>query len=175
MKARQEPAWKITMATKPKEIGDQGTCFVAPLINSQFAIGVFARRSPPRRGKANILLSYFFGPYFEEPNKEANAYGLRAVDAATILMCSALYLHSGRWKVLGYIEPWHSDEWPMIDFHRYDHIEKVDYRVVYADDDPNREIAEFPNEGKGLPVSSLAGSGAVEKILSELFQLRVVN
>lgn len=149
----------------------EGTCFVVPLSESRSAVGVVARRSPSR-GRPWILLCYFFGPYAPPAPVTLDGLHLSAKNATSVFKCSALYLHEGKWPILGQLKPWIREKWPMIAFSRYDHIKKKTFMVIYHEDDPNHVVIEYPDQGYGLPTDSMAGSAAAEIRLAQLFDQR---
>src|SRR4051794_4237602 len=90
----------------------EGAIFSVPLDDGRYALGVAARRSP-RTGKPLIIVGYFFGPYAVQW-ADSTRSGIRRADSArAILRCGLLNLHNGIWTIVGQIDPWHRDNWPL--------------------------------------------------------------
>jgi hypothetical protein len=144
----------------------EGDVFALPLRSGGFAVGVVARS--PRQGK--VLLGYFFPGKFPSVPKLSDLAGLSPEKAIKVIKFGDLSLFTGEWPILGHLEKWDRDDWPMPTFIRRDPIGKRTCLVRYADDDPNRQIAEEPCnfETTGYEQDSLFGAGAVEILLTRL-------
>jgi len=151
------------MASRPKI--PEGLWFAVPLRDSGFGIGVVARAN---RG---VLLGYFFGPRRKEPPALVDLSTLQADDAIWVSKFGYLGLRDGDWPVIGALENWKRDAWPMPVFARHEEVTGRWLQVVYDDTDPNKFVREIPvSEGaaKGSPEDGLAGPGFVEIHLAGL-------
>jgi hypothetical protein len=97
---------------------------------------------------------------------------LKAENAVMRLRCSALYLHDGRWQILGNIKDWAKKDWPLPVFYRNDLLQGT---VLVRYDDNLEEIDESPYSGGDVPLTdkqSIAGSLAVEIMLRQKLNIR---
>lgn len=144
----------------------EGDCFVVPLRDGRSAVGVVARID----GKGGAI-GYFFGPACAKiPSAEA-LVRLAPKDAVLVANFGDLGLLRGRWKVVGQIEPWQRDEWPLPLFVRRDVINGTPRKVVYREPDFHAEVELLPcseEEAKRLPEDGVMGSGFVEIRLTKL-------
>jgi hypothetical protein len=137
----------------------EGDWFQVPLRNGGVGVGLVARSGP--RGK--VLLGYFFGPRREEGPELSQLAGLRPEDAALVARFGDLGLIRGEWPILGRLDSWDRGHWPAPKFARTEEVSGRVWEVEYADDDPNRVVAERPlAEPGGRPRDQLFGAGAVE-------------
>jgi immunity protein 26 of polymorphic toxin system len=161
---RREPTSKVRHTKLPYKVGDW---FVAPLRgNRRYAVGRIARVAP--RGK--IILCYFFGPPVSRVPKAAELEGRSPKDAVLVARCGDLALINGEWIIVG-SSSLMLDEWGMPKFRRTESISGTNFIVMYAENDPSREVDErkvSPTFVAGLPANDLFGCGAVEIRLSKL-------
>jgi len=142
----------------------EGDVFAVPLGSGGFSLGVVARS--PRQGK--VLLGYFFGEKF--PSVPSDLPTLLPENALKVVKFGDLSLMTGEWPVVGHLQNWDRDHWPMPKFIRQDPLRKRAQLVSYADDDPNQLIAKEPCniEAAGYERDSLLGAGSVELLLTRL-------
>jgi hypothetical protein len=115
------------------------------------------------------LLGYFFGPKYARLPTLADAAGLSPDRAAFVAKFGDLALKRGTWTVLGTLNSWDRQAWPIPVFVRYEELSGRTFRVVYADDNPNRVIREeLVAAGDSVigPPDALLGAGYVEKVLT---------
>src|SRR5262245_45272609 len=110
---------------------EEGALFSVPLNDSRYALGLVARRAP-LKGKTWIVFGYFFGPYMSAPNVVGR---FSRELAKCVLMCGALNLHHGKWRVVGELNPWNRGDWPLTDFYRYEPHTRKFFRVRYDEHD----------------------------------------
>lgn len=144
----------------------EGDVFALPLRDGGFSVGVVARS--PKKGK--VLLGYFFREKFSSVPALSNLPILLPENAIKVVKFGDLSLMTGEWPVVGHLENWDRDDWPMPKFIRRDPLGKRARLVSYADDDPNQEIAEEPCsfEATGYEADTLWGAGFAEIMLTKL-------
>lgn len=145
----------------------EGSWFAVPLNNGGYAAGLVARMSP--QGK--IMLAYLFGPKRATIPTLADVQGLTAADAAKAIRTGDMALANGRWPVLGDVENFNRNDWPVPVFIRRSDSLKRAWQATYADDPakPEREIS-VPYETGGLESDSLFGYGSTELLLTKLLE-----
>ncbi len=107
--------------------------------------------------------------YERVPEIEAVKRFTRA-DALRVVRFGDLGLIRASWPVIGRSESWTSVEWPLPAFARRD-VSGRCYRVEYDPHElrqPCREVEVEADECNRLPRDALSGSGAVERVLTEL-------
>jgi hypothetical protein len=143
-----------------------GDWFAVPLRDDVgFALGVVARHD--HRGG---VIGYFFGERFEELPLLESVGSLRAQDAVRVMRFGDLGLVKGQWPILGRLDGWSAEEWPMVAFGRRELTGRA-FRVVYSPDDLRGPMAEeliSDDECDRLPRDALSGAGAVERVLTAL-------
>jgi hypothetical protein len=144
----------------------EGDIFAVPLRDGGYSVGVVARS--PKKGK--VLLGYFFRARFPSVPKPSDLPVLLPENAIKVAKFGDLSLMTGEWPVLGHLENWDRDDWPMPKFIRRDPLGKRARLVSYADNDPNQEIAEEPCsfEATGYEADTLWGAGFAEILLTKL-------
>lgn len=144
----------------------EGDCFVVPLRDGRKAVGVVARMN----GKGGAI-GYFFGPaYAQIPATDVLAR-LAPKDAVLVANFGDLGLLRGQWKVVGWIEPWQREDWPLPVFVRRDAVTGTPRKAVYREPNLNIEVELLPcseEEAKRLPKDGIMGSGFVEIRLTKL-------
>jgi hypothetical protein len=150
----------------------EGDVFAVPLRNGGFSLGVVARS--PGRGK--VLLGYFFGEKFPSPPRPSDLPPLLPENALKAVKFGDLSLMTGEWPVVGHLQNWDRDNWPMPKFIRRAPFTSARL-VSYADDDPSKEVAEEPcnSDAEGYEEDGLMGAGFVELLLTELLGAAPVN
>jgi len=144
----------------------EGLWFAVPLRDSGFAVGVVARANPN-----GVLLGYFFGPRRVEPPTLDQVSGLTTDQALWVSKFGYLGLRNGLWPVLGRLDNWRREDWPMPEFVRYEELTGRSFRVIYDDLDPNkivREVQVAPGAAEQGPHDGSAGAGFVEIRLTNL-------
>jgi hypothetical protein len=141
--------------------------FTVPLSRGRHAIGLIARCPPGKK----VLYGYFFDPYLPGMPSSSNLDLLRAPSAVLVKFFSDMKLLSGAWPIAGVLVRWRRSDWPVRQFVRKDLISGELFKVTYADDGSNREIAARPcgvEESIGLHDDGVAGASALEAILDRL-------
>ena len=145
----------------------EGTLFGVPLRRGGYGVGVVARTSP--QGK--ILLAYLFGPAWKRIPSVDEVKNLRPQDALRVARVGDLSLIDKTWPIIGQVQSWRREEWPMPPFVRYEELTGRSFRVVYDDDDPDKVLREElvpPGTAEQGPKDGLMGAGFVEKVLTSL-------
>jgi hypothetical protein len=141
------------------------------LPNAGYALGVVARI-----GKKGSLIGYFFGPARPGiPSLESVGSQLVPQLAAMVGIVGDLALVRGSWPILGKLEPWSPNSWPIPEFVRRDAVSGKPSRVVYEEPDFFTELSRAPcseEEALGLAPDGLMGSGFVEAKLGKLLLSR---
>ncbi len=145
----------------------EGDWFAVPLSEGGYALGVVARMN--NRGG---LLAYFFGPRYDSVPTIEEARGKAPEDAVAITMVGDLGLLYGTWKVIGRIEPWGRDRWPLPVFGRYDEVFGLAWRIHYAEDLLHELCEERTTveDARSLPEDGLWGYAYAEIRLSRLLR-----
>jgi hypothetical protein len=146
--------------TSAELIYREGDWFGVPLPSGGYAVGLVARGN----AKKGVLFGYFFGPkrYAIPEVNDIRQYLVR--DAVFIGKFSDLHLVNRLWPLIGRIEGWARENWPMPHFARIDKEQGVAWEEVYSEDDPNIFLGErqcLPDDVKNLPSSGLMGADAV--------------
>jgi hypothetical protein len=144
----------------------EGDWFAVPLRGGGFGVGLAARAQPKQHG---VVLGYFFGPVFAEPPSITELVGLTAATATLVQKFGDLRLIDGTWPVIGRVDRWERDHWPMPPFQRYEELTGRTMRVICDDDDANVVVSELQvsaDEDEGLPSDGMLGAGAVEIVLT---------
>ena len=127
----------------------EGDWFAVPLLDDGFAVGVIARANA--RG---VVLGYFFGPRrFELPTLR-DVEMLTPDESLLIGTFGHLGLKSGSWPILGRLADWDRNTWRMPAFARFEELTGKWFKMFYADDDPNRLLAQeaaLPSAVANLP------------------------
>lgn len=145
----------------------EGDWFGLPVKGGGWALGVIARRRP----RSSALLGYFFGPRHPEPPVLADAEGLTAEDAAFVCIFGYLGFKKEQWPVLGKLDDWNRDAWPMPVFTQTARGSVKPVRVFYDPDDPSKVIRRElirPDEPTDGPESGSFGHVAVSIRLGNL-------
>lgn len=145
----------------------EGDWFAVPLPSGGFATGVVARTA--RQGK--VLLGYFFGPRLPEPGALEDVKEQAAERAVLVARFGDLSLVQGEWPLLGRLQDWSRDEWPMPAFVNRDSLSGVAWRVEYADYDPSALVSRTAlgaGGDHGLEVDRVCGAGSIELQLDRL-------
>ncbi|HPW55965.1 MAG TPA: Imm26 family immunity protein [Thermoanaerobaculaceae bacterium] len=144
----------------------EGDWFAVPLRDGGFALGVVARMD----GKGAVI-AYLFGPRSEAlPSLEAVG-SKRATDAVLVANTGDLGLLRGEWPVLGKVDPWEREAWPVPVFVRRSVVSNTPKKVIYREPDFNIEAEILPcteEEARQLPKDGILGYGAVEIRLTTL-------
>jgi Immunity protein 26 len=146
----------------------EGTVVAIPVKPQGWVLGVYAR---VKKGRGlGVPFGYFFGDVCNAIPDASIIPTLRPSHAILQTCFGDIGLIEGRWPIIGKIEPWTRDDWPM----PYMMISGAelgmpcDQRVLFDENDPSREIQrECAEPGTlNLPSASTPGSLALENILS---------
>jgi hypothetical protein len=145
----------------------EGDWFAVPMGRDRYAVGVIARRQQRGRG---AIVGYFFAP-FESPQPAIDTIReLHQSGALLVGLFPASCIRppgpgfSGSWPLLGRVEPWDRDEWPVPLFTRTDLKAKQSFKVRC--DDQLGSVREEPDPADpddiaGLPAWQLLSEEAV--------------
>ena len=145
----------------------EGAWFAVPLRGGGYGVGVVARMAPTGR----VLTGYFFGPKRAEAPSLDELRRARPDQAVLVQRFGDLHLVDEKWPILGYLDDWRRDDWPMPAFGRHVEIDEKAWRVEYQNDNPNsvpRETRISVEESQRLPDDGLLGAGLVEIMLTRL-------
>jgi|MudIll2142460700_1097286.scaffolds.fasta_scaffold390567_1 hypothetical protein len=151
------------LTVKRLHVPPEGSVFLVPLSNGQYAIGVLVRANG--EGGAYGL---FFGPPTDGP-QHLDVQALTPETALLRCKFGDFGLVRGRWRVIGRIDRWEQTRWPLPLFSR-------------GHDDPSlRFVSEYNDalqlrsekilqaaDAQNLPEDAQFGSGVVETKLSRL-------
>jgi hypothetical protein len=142
-----------------------GSVIAVPLRTGGYALGVVAAHD----GHGGVIGYFFDRKYVALPALEY-LDRLTPASAVRVMRFGDLGLVRGTWPVLGPLGGWVSDDWPIPAFGRRDLSGRA-YRVTYDPSDladACREEVISDEEVNRLPRDALSGSGAVERVLTEL-------
>lgn len=142
----------------------EGTVFKVPLDSGNYGYGVVARSSP-----SGICLGYFVSPEMSD-----RVDHLQSGDSIYICMFDDVHLAEGLWPIVGTVDPWVREDWPLTDFYRVEEFTGRSLRVVYKDDLNTlaREFVDMDAPDSGIPEDGLAGPVFVEERLSRIVSQR---
>ncbi len=143
----------------------EGSIFVLPVRNGGFARGVVTRMD----GKGGVF-GYFFGPKYKSIEEAKGETNLIHEHSIMKRMFGDLGLLERSWIIIGEIENWNRDEWPMPPLIRIDELCGKAWLSVYDEDtlDVVFEKQVDPSLKNMYPEDGLSGSGAVEVRLAKL-------
>lgn len=143
-----------------------GDWFAVPLRDGHgYGVGIVARHD----GRGGVI-GYLFDHRSEKVPTLEEVSGFRPSEAIRVMRFGDLGLVKGQWPVLGQRGEWQPDEWPIPDFGRREPTGRA-FRVIYSADDLRGPVREEPITDSAcdkLPRDALSGSGAVERVLTEL-------
>lgn len=147
----------------------EGDWFAVPLGDGGYAVGLVARA-----GRGGVLLGYFFGPCHDAHPTLSDVARLAPEGAILIGKFGHLGLTRREWKVLGRLDDWDRDQWPMPALYRIEPFSGRTIKVTYDADDPNKFIkaeSVSPSPATQGPEDGLMGAGFVEERLTMLTRL----
>jgi len=143
-----------------------GDWFAVPLQEGGgYGAGIVAHHD----GRGGVI-GYLFGHRFSEVPTLDDVAGLQPSDSIRVMRFGDLGLIKGQWPILGKLEHWDSDDWPIPPFGRREPTGRA-LRVIYSAEDlagPLREEPISNEECDRLPRDALSGAGAVELVLTQL-------
>ncbi len=143
-----------------------GDWFAVPLReDGGYGVGVVARHD--RRGG---VIGYLFNLRSDDVPTLDDVSSFRSAEAIRVMRFGDLGLIKGQWPILGRLETWQPDDWPIPDFGRREPTGRA-FRVVYSAEDLRGPVREEPiteDDCDKLPRDALSGAGAVERVLTEL-------
>jgi hypothetical protein len=145
----------------------EGDLFAVPLREGGYALGVVARKN-----RSSILFGYFFGPRREAIPAIDDVGRLSPSEAVLVARFGYLGLRDGTWPILGSVNSWIREAWPIPEFCRTEVPGGRTWKVTYADNlaAPIHEERCSAEVAATLRPDSLAGAGAVEIQLTELLR-----
>jgi hypothetical protein len=144
----------------------EGDLFCVPLGAGGYGVGLVARSKGP------AVLAYLFGPRCQSRPSAECARGLASSRAILVARVAVRKLRNGAWPILGQVERWSRDAWPMPLFASIDLLHPdTAYVRHYGDANlvipvaqraiPSREAGSYLSDG-------IYGSEALEAELDEL-------
>jgi hypothetical protein len=171
MWARKEREQYLGRRPKPPGRRHEGDWFTVPLKEGKgIAAGAIARTEPRANG---VVLTYFFAPGGVSAPTPDQLAKLRASDAALVgrLDSRDMKVH-GDWPILGPMDGWDRNAWPVPAFGRTDNKTGQCFKVIY--DDKLRFVGEDMidrSELDSLPSSELLEVTNVATALTDLLPL----
>lgn len=142
----------------------EGSWFAVPIWGGGYNVGVVARLAPP------IIFAYFFGHKYSTVPKLRDLVGLKPSHATRKLRVGDLGLVNGEWPILGFLDGWQREKWPMPEFIRRAPFSARAWRVTYEDSKPDeparKDTCILDTTGQQLENDALYGYGSVERTLS---------
>lgn len=160
------PAMKNNPKSSKRRTFKEGNIFAVPLKDGGFAAGVVARKLT-----GHGFLGYFYGPHRNSLDDIWAPPTGSLGDPILIGECSDLGLLNGSWTVVGHIENWNKEEWPIPAFGHIDAVDGGGWIREYADDGRFTALANYrvtPEEARALPEDGSWGYVALERRLSIL-------
>jgi hypothetical protein len=143
----------------------EGTVFVLPLRKGGFARGVVARMD----GKGGIL-GYFYGPKYQSIGEANQIKDISPLNTIFRGIFGDPGLINGEWTIIGQIENWNREKWPMPLFIRTDELSKKAWLSEY-DENTFKCVSETkvdPIYKSRYPEDGSWGYGAIEIHLTKL-------
>lgn len=154
---------------KQKYHYDVGSIFCVPLREGGYAIGIVARCD-----HKGLVFGYFFGPRLKTIPESVEWRDLKAGEAVLIGQFGDIGLKNGDWKLVGSIEQWSPEAWPMPAFCSAHEDENMVTITLYDDstlDTKSVNTVPRSEETARLPVDRVMGYGAVEIRLTRLLKM----
>ena len=134
----------------------EGDWIAVPLEQGGYCVGVIARCD--RKG---AILGYFFGPRIFEIPDISELSNFKASEAILIRDFGDLGLLDYGWPVIGKLDDWNSEQWPVPDFGYIDVVPPIrGFRRVYGrgiGELCTEEIQVSIEEAESLPQDGLSG------------------
>ena len=100
----------MTNGKAEKTTYQEGDIFVVPLDDGRQVLGVVARRG--RNKTRDFVLGYFFKQGLDE------SPSLKAANSILAIQFGNLCLKNKKWPIIGKVDPWIREEWPIPKFYR---------------------------------------------------------
>jgi hypothetical protein len=143
----------------------EGTVFLVPLRDKDYAVGVLARAS----GEGHCF-GYFFGPRVMRA-EEVDLNALSPEHAILEGKFGDLELLRGNWPIVGLLKSWDRNRWKILPLARIDEVSGRAWVSNYDDMFNCIEETEISKaEAAGFPYDRTMGAGAVEIRLTTLLQ-----
>jgi len=149
----------------------EGDCFVFPLRDGGFARGVIARHDLAHDRPIGKLLGYFFPPIYNTLSEAVISEDLKQENAIYISLFSDGGLIKGDWKIIGKIEPWTREEWPLPIFGTV--LELINKGELRRYDEETLDTSSelwtrvSIDEALKYPKDGFAGHGFIEIVISK--------
>jgi Immunity protein 26 len=157
----------------PRIISDNGDLFIVLQGERRIALGLIARG-----GKKAGKLGYFFRIELYDDAKDKANLKLDPEQAIWIQMFGDLHILRGKWPIVGKLNDFNRDDWPMPVFAHRDDLIDVDYIRTYNEDSLEHINTWRADEVPAYVDTSViaddgdAGAGFVEIYLMEMLGLR---
>jgi hypothetical protein len=160
-------------AKLPRIISDNGDLFIVQTNDRRIALGLIARG-----GRTAGKLGYFFRIELLDQAKEKNALVLEPEQAIWIAMFGDLHILRGKWPLIGKLNGFTRESWPMPVF--VHHHEGFNINYVRTYDENNLEmLGNWPESQVPAHIDTsfqvedgLAGAEYVENYLMKILGLR---
>jgi Immunity protein 26 len=172
-KPRDKPAKDD--AKQPRIISDNGNLFIVMHGNRSIALGLIARG-----GKRAGKLGYFFRIGLYDEAKERDNLSLDLNQAIWIAKFGDLHILRGKWPLVGKLNGFSREAWPMPVFARHHEGFNINYICTYDENDVSLGLHtwradQVPAHVKTSVVAEdgMAGAGFVEDYLMKILGLRI--
>jgi len=147
-------------ATKVKF--EEGDVFVVPLRSHGYGLGLIARKNK------DIILGYFFNIRFDELPGCIDYDLLEKHRVIFAKQFGSPGLKGGTWVIIGHLQNWKREDWPVPTFCREDPLLGIYFAVHYNDNLECIGEEKIPESlAAKMYKDSLAGYGSIEKTLTE--------
>ncbi len=147
---------------KKKPAHPEGTCFVLPLRDGDYARGVVARTN----GKG-AMFGYFFGPRLKSPALAVVDHTLHPKNAVLVGKFGDLGLLEEKWQAIGKITPWSRTDWPMPPLCRIDKMAGAAF-ISHYDEDTFRCVKEVRVKLDEIKPDSFPQDGLLGYVAAEI-------
>jgi hypothetical protein len=147
----------------------EGTLFAVPLRNGLgYGVGIVARLD-----KKGGVLGYFLPKRFLRIPLLSELQGLATEDSILVRRFGDLGLIKKNWHIIGNVQHWDRDAWPVPKFARLAKDNLTAWIVEYSNKDGISLLSEHEvpfDKAYNLPEDGLSGFGAIEIRLSKLLE-----
>jgi hypothetical protein len=111
--SKQSKKLTSSFAKEPKRDWSRpGTWFAVSLPGGGYGIALVARRRPSSKRYKEIFV-YIFGPRHESVEEIGNVLRFKPKDQIALAFTYDQGMLNGRWPIIGRIEPFDAEEWPI--------------------------------------------------------------
>jgi hypothetical protein len=154
-------------------------CDVGAIVSIPLRSGGFARAVIARADGEGRMFAYFFGPKRSTVNELVSLPLPTAQNAILSGKCGDLALVNGKWSIIGRIEPWEPNDWPLPKFvsdaNDPESITITEFDDETLDAKSVRTVSRNSIDWQALPIDMMMGSGSVEIKLTRLLERETVS